>query len=62
MTVMTDTNRDADRVVRATLKEAMRRIQAFDRATNMRGSHQAFAASLQVLQEMRDAVGGHDAA
>lgn len=53
---------EANRAVRATLKEAQRRIGAFDRATNARGAHQAFQASLQVLQEMRDAVGGSDSA
>lgn len=54
------TEGEANRKVRATLREAERRIQAFDRATNARGAHQAFQASLRVLQEMRDAVGGSD--
>lgn len=44
----------AHHAVRAALNEAMRRIKAFDKATNEKGSHQAYTNALMVLQEVRD--------
>ena len=46
-----------EQTVRSYFREAERRIKAFDRATNRRGSHEAFQACLIVLREVCDTVG-----